>query len=97
MRTVTTTELACMEVINLCDGARLGYPSAVELNVDDRCATAILVPKETGFLCFGKQETYRIPWCRIECIGEDTILIKMTDGDLAGCCCQPSGRRRRKL
>ena len=29
MRTVTTTELACMEVINLCDGVRLGYPSAV--------------------------------------------------------------------
>ena len=97
MRTVTTTELACMEVINLCDGARLGYPSAVELNVDDRCVTAILVPKETGFLCFGKQETYRIPWCRIECIGEDTILIKMTDADLAGCCSHQIGRRKRKM
>ena len=95
MRTVTTTELSCMEVINLCDGARLGYPSAVELNVEDRCVTALLVPKESGLLCFGKQEMYRIPWCRIECIGEDTILVKLSDSDLAGCSCQSHGRKRR--
>ena len=94
MRTVTTTELACMEVINLCDGARLGYPSAVELNVDDRCVTAILVPKETGLLCFGKQEIYRIPWCRIECIGEDAILVKLTAAELTSCTVGGKGKRK---
>ena len=40
MREITTTDLCAMEVINLCDGGRLGYPSALEC----------------GFLGLGKTE-----------------------------------------
>ncbi len=85
MRQLTTTELECMEVINLCDGARLGTPSAVELNPDDGCVTALLVPRDCGLLSFARSEHYRIPWCRIECLGEDTVLVKLSAAELSNC------------
>ncbi len=85
MKQITTSELECMEVINLCDGCRLGCPSAVELNADDGCITALIVPRESGFLGFGKNECYRIPWCRIECLGEDAILVKLSAAELSNC------------
>lgn len=94
MRHITTAELSCMEVINLCDGGRLGYPAALELCADDGKATALIIPRECGFLGLGKSEHYRIPWCRIECIGEDAILVKLTAAELQGCLCKGSGKRK---
>ncbi len=85
MRQITSIELEKMEVINLCDGARLGAPCAIELNADDGCVTAICVPRDCGFFHFGRSEYYRIPWCRIECLGEDTILVKLTAAELSNC------------
>ena len=92
MRQITSEDLACMEVINLCDGGRLGYAENLEISVDDGRVTALLIPQERGFFCFGKGEWYRIPWCRIECIGEDTVLVKLSASELAGCCCRPTRR-----
>ena len=85
MREITTTRLECMEVINLCDGGKLGYPSALAFNAEDGKITAIIIPRECGFLGLGKSEHYRIPWCRIECIGEDTVLVKLTASELSSC------------
>ena len=40
----------------------------------------------------GKTEYYRIPWCNIQCIGEDTILVKLTANELNTCGCKrPKG------
>ncbi len=85
MRTITSTALEHMEVINLCDGARLGSPNSLEINADDGCITAIYVPRECGIFSFGRSECYRIPWCRIECLGEDTVLVKLTAAELSSC------------
>ncbi len=85
MRPINTHTLFSMEVINLCDGARLGTASALELDADCGNATAVLIPLDSGFFSFGKSDCYRIPWCRIECIGEDTVLVKLTAAELAGC------------
>ncbi len=84
MRQITTEELQKMEVINLCDGGRLGYPTGVELCVEDGRVTALVIPCAKGLALFGKREAYRIPWCRVECIGEDAILVKLSAADLAG-------------
>ena len=54
MREITTTDLCAMEVINLCDGGRLGYPSALELCPEDGKITALIIPRDCGFLGFGK-------------------------------------------
>lgn len=94
MREITTTELECMEVINLCDGGKLGYPSALAINAEDGHVTALIIPKENGFLGFGKSEHFRIPWCRIECIGEDAILVKLTASELSSCLCRGSGKKK---
>ena len=48
MRQITSSELECMEVINMCDGGKLGYPSAVELCVDDGRVTALIIPRDSG-------------------------------------------------
>lgn len=94
MRYITTEELARMEVINLCDGGRLGYPAALELCVEEGRVTALLIPKENGLFCFGRAEQYRIPWCRIECIGEDTVLVKLPSAELADCTVGGKGKRK---
>lgn len=63
------------EVINVCDGKRLGCVSEVEFNVCDGRLTAIVVPVEGGFLGLGGKERIVIPWEKIVRIGEDVILV----------------------
>ena len=94
MREITTADIFCMEVINLCDGGRLGYPSSLEFCAEDGRVTALIIPRECGFLGMGKTERYRIPWCRIECIGEDTVLVKLTAADLTACLVTGKGKRK---
>ena len=63
------------EVINVCDGKRLGCVAEVEFNVCDGKLTAIVVPSEGGFLGIGGKERLVIPWEKIVRIGEDVILV----------------------
>jgi len=90
MRSMNTNELFSMEVINLCDGCKLGCPSALELDCDGGSVSALLIPCRKGLSLFGKTEHYRIPWCKIQCIGEDTILVKITATELISCTCKPA-------
>lgn len=85
MKYITSEELEKMEVINLCDGSRLGCPSGVELDVHNGCLTALIIPKDGGFFSLGRAEQYRIPWCHIQCIGEDAILVKLDSSEQAAC------------
>ncbi|MBO7275469.1 MAG: YlmC/YmxH family sporulation protein [Clostridia bacterium] len=94
MREITTADLCSMEVINLCDGGKLGYPTALEFCAEDGKVTALIIPRESGFLGLGKTERYRIPWCRIECIGEDTVLVKLTAAELSNCVVGGKGKRK---
>ena len=96
MNVTTTLALQNMEVINLCDGAKLGYPCDFEINVADGCIVAIYVPKETKWLNLCKPEEYRIPWCHIECFGEETILVKLPPEKLAGCSGDGGCRTKRR-
>ncbi len=92
MRTLTTADLSSMEVINLCDGAKLGCPTCIELDCDDGKITALLLPQSKGFSLLGKAEYYRIPWCKIQCIGEDTILVNISANEFNACACKrPKG------
>ncbi len=94
MRVMNTAELSSMEVINLCDGARLGCPSCFEINIEDGQITALLIPQGGSFSLLGKTDSYRIPWCKVQCIGEDTILVKLTDGELSSCLCKTCKGKR---
>lgn len=79
------TDMHCKEVINVCDGCRLGCVDDVEVDTCTAQLVAIVIhgrPKCMGLL--GHEEDIVIGWKEIEVIGEDTILVnhKMP-------CCEP--------
>lgn len=86
MDIISTTELRRKEIINLCDGSRLGFACDFEF---DRCSaqiTGLILEQQTGFLGLGAGERVIIPWCKIQCIGEDTILVNFTSHELNSFC-----------
>jgi YlmC/YmxH family sporulation protein len=76
------------EVINACDGRRLGFVTDIEFDVCDGRVTAIVIPVKVGF--FGC-ENIVVPWDKIQKIGEDVILV-----DAEGCCPPPKPPRGKR-
>ncbi len=68
------------EVINICDGKRLGYINDVEINVCSGCIVAIIVLFDLRVFGFGKCEELVIPWDKIGCFGRDTVLVNIDTG-----------------
>ena len=69
-------DLRCKEVINICDGCRLGYVCDVEIDLVCGKVIAIIVPGPCRFFgLFGREEDYVIPWEAIRRFGDDIILI----------------------
>jgi YlmC/YmxH family sporulation protein len=78
----TIQDLRKLEVINLCDGRRLGIVCDVEFDLCQGCICALLIPKKMQFCNLWKKDNlryYRIPWCQIERIGDDTILVRWSE------------------
>ena len=73
----TWAELRQKEVINLCDGCRLGYVCDLEFDLCDGRITALVLPGEGSLFGFGRCELIVIPWDRIETIGADAILVRV--------------------
>lgn len=70
------TNLKCKEVINVCDGCRLGFVCDVELDLITGRIVAIIVPGPCRFFgLFGRQHDFVIPWGCIKRIGSDIILV----------------------
>lgn len=71
-------EFEAKEVINACDGKKLGY--IVDVIFDEKCGQieAIVIPK-SGRLCnlFCDSAEYIIPYKCICKIGPDVILVEM--------------------
>ena len=65
------------EVINICDGKRLGFVQDVCADLDTGRITSIIVPGGTNRLMnlFSNSNDIVIPWEKIKCIGEDLILV----------------------
>ena len=82
MNICSTGDIRDKEIINLCDGMRLGYATDFEINVCDARILALIVPSCGGFLGLAKGEGIVIPWDKIECIGEDAILVKISPNEL---------------
>ncbi len=67
------------EVINICDGRRLGYVQDVCADLETGRITSIIVPGGTNKLMnlFSSSNDIVIPWEKIKCIGEDLILVEV--------------------
>ena len=73
---VKFSQLRRKEVINLCDGCRLGYVGDVELCLPEGSAKALIVFGPCRFFgLFGRGEDYYIPWDCIQRFGDDIILV----------------------
>ena len=93
MDITSTEELRKKEIINLCDGTRLGYACDFEFNKCTAQITALIVDQNNGFLGLCSSDKLLIPWCKIECIGEDTILVRLSSNEYQTCC----SKKKRKI
>lgn len=77
------TDYQCREVINVCDGSRLGCVCDLEVELPEGKICAIFVPGPCRFFgLLGREGYYRIPWSCIRRVGSDIILVET---DLPAC------------
>ena len=75
-RRIRIADLKYKEVINVYDGARLGYISDVEFSLQDGKIYNLIVPGPLRFFgIFGRGEDYVISWESISKIGDDIVLV----------------------
>lgn len=73
------SELRCREIINICDGDRVGFVSDLELDSVGGNVVSLIVPGRPRFLgLFGREDDYVIPWSCIRRMGADTILVEVS-------------------
>ena len=87
-------DLRCKEVINICDGSRLGCVADVEVRFPEGQVCAVIVYGPCRFFgLFGRGEEFYIPWDCIARIGDDIILI---DKPFPRHQAEPERKRRRR-
>ncbi len=77
------SELKDKEVIDSATGSRVGFVDDVVMNFDGRGVESIVVygrPKAFGLL--GREDDLVIDFCDIDLIGEDTILVNLTNSKI---------------
>ena len=84
MKQCRTENFREKEVVNVSDGKRLGFITEVEFDICSGKITAIIVGCAGGLFGKGKKDIV-IPWCNIEKIGEDIILVRADPFLLPGC------------
>ena len=69
-------DLRRKEVINICDGCRIGYVEDVDIRIPEGQVAAVVVCGPCRFFgLFGRGEETYIPWECIQRFGSDIILV----------------------
>ena len=69
------------EVVNCIDGCILGFVCDLIIDECEGAIEAIVVPKPGRLFVWGKGDRdIVIPWCKIEKIGKDVIIVRL-DGE----------------
>ena len=72
------SDLQEKEVINICDGRRLGFVGDLELDIPSGKIRTLIIPMEgCRWNPFGRGRAYYIPWRCISRIGDDIILVEV--------------------
>ncbi len=70
------TDMHDKEVINICDGMRLGCVDDVEVDTcTAQLVSLVIFGRSKGLGLLGREEDIIISWKEIEVIGEHTILV----------------------
>ena len=64
------------EVINVCDGKRLGCVCDLEIDIHTGKICTIIIPEDSKWNFFAKERAFFVPWRCIRRIGDDIILIE---------------------
>ncbi|HHV72386.1 MAG TPA: YlmC/YmxH family sporulation protein [Clostridia bacterium] len=75
-------DLAGKEIINICDGERLGIVGNSDLVIDENTGKieAILVPQDRGFWGFSEaKKMLTIPWHAIKKIGAEILVVDLEE------------------
>ena len=76
-------DLKQKEVINVSDGARLGFVADIEFDHKSGKVSAIIIPGPGKmFGMFGHDQEYRIKWDDIDQIGDDLIIVNADPDDI---------------
>ena len=76
-------ELKHKEVINICDGQKLGCITDLIFDLCAGCISFIIIPGPCkAFGIFGREEEYVIPVRCIKQIGDDVVLV---ESDISEC------------
>ena len=71
------------EVINICDGKRLGCTCDLEIDAATGKICTLIIPEECGkWNFFGKERAYFVPWRCVKRIGDDIILVEVDREDI---------------
>lgn len=77
---VRSGELERKEILSLKDGSRIGYADHLLVDLDTASVRALVVcGRLRWFGLLGREPDLTIPWQNIEVIGEDAILVRMTE------------------
>ena len=69
-------DLRCKEVINICDGCRIGYVEDVDVRIPEGQVGAVVVYGPCRFFgLWGRRDDYVIPWRCIRKMGPDIVLV----------------------
>lgn len=69
-------DLKNKQVVCIKDACVLGYVYDVEFSTENGTLTSIIIPGRPRFFgLFGHEEDIVIPWCEIEVIGQETVLV----------------------
>lgn len=74
------SRLARKEIINLYDGARLGYVGESDLLIDEQSGQikAIIITPRGLPLRFGRGRELIIPWVAVKRVGKETMIIDLS-------------------
>lgn len=88
------SKLRDREVVNVCDGKNLGY--ICDFLVDTDCGRIVAIFVSESIFGFSGKSARRIPWEKITCIGEDTILVNLEKSDGCGGGCEGETKKTKK-
>ena len=92
---MTFNELRDKDVVNICSGKILGFVCDADFDKDCGKICAVFV-SEKFFSVNPAKNLLRIPWDKIRCIGEDTVLVSIDNGDCDSCRTQPPKKEKNK-
>ena len=86
----TVSDLRDREVINVLSGKRLGYVCDAEIDCSCGRVCSLLVPGPSKCLGLVRGSLIRIPWDKIDRIGDDIILVRADNLPSVG---KPAGKK----